>query len=351
MSEWLAPSGVTHVQKALFAESIGNGVVACHVCPRECHLGPGQTGRCHVRHNVDGVLLSSSYGRPVAVGVEPIEKKPLFHAFPCARTLSLGAAGCNLTCAYCLNAAVAQRGVDRSDDQRPPEAIVEEALTQGVECIAFTYTELTTFVEYALEIADLAHDAGLRVVAKSNGFLLPPVVSRLAHCLDAINIDLKAWLPDHHLKLTGVPVEPVLETLQLVRRLGLWLEVTTPIVPGLNDTPPELDAMADFIASTLGRDTPWHLLRFYPTHRMADRPATSPSLLMRAADAAANVGLRYVYSRDVPEDRLRHTRCPECRDIVIERGHDWTIRNKLNHGTCQRCGTQIPGVGLAAASH
>jgi pyruvate formate lyase activating enzyme len=236
--------------------------VECRLCAHVCRLQPGQTGRCRVRHNVDGQLLTSVYGRPVLLATEPIEKKYLFHVLPGAQTLSLGTPGCNMGCHYCVNWRVSQRDATTTDPFVSPQAVIDQALARQVTCIAFTYTEPTIFIEYALDIADLARAAGLAVVAKSNGLMAPQVLADLAPRLDAINIDLKGWQPASHGRVTGSSVAPVLANLRLARQLGLWLEVSTLLVPGLNDHPATCARWPLLLPTELGPETPWHLQRF-----------------------------------------------------------------------------------------
>lgn len=339
---------------AILFQKLKGGAVECQLCAHFCRLQPGQTGPCRVRHNVGGTLVTSAYGRPVALAVEPIEKKYLFHVYPGAQTLSLGTPGCNMGCKYCINWRVSQRGVDDSEPEVPPAAVIEKAVADQVDGIALTYTEPTIFLEYALDIARLARQAGLWVVAKSNGYMTPAALQVLAPWLAAINIDLKGWEPATHYQLTGAHLQPVLENLRLAKTLGLWLEISTLIVPGLNDQPEDLNALAHFIATELGPDTPWHLQRFFPNYRLLDRPVTAQSVLEQAVAAGRQAGLRYVYAKEVARGRMFQTYCPGCQGIVIEREGFMVTRNKLRSGCCAGCGQAIPIYNLhqpATAAH
>ncbi len=331
---------------ALFSRPLDRRRVECRLCALRCRLDPGQTGPCRVRHNRDGRLLTSAWGRPVAMAVEPIEKKYLFHVLPGSLTLSLGTAGCNLGCDSCINWRVSQTG--NTDEERlvPPAAVVEQACELGVRTIALSYTEPTVFFEYAEEIALRARRAGLAVVAKSNGLMTPPVLERMAGWLDAVNIDLKGWREEPHRRLVGGPLAPVLDNLRRARRLGLWLEVSTLLVPGLADAAEDLEAIAGFLAAELGADTPWHLLRFFPNYRMQDEPATPQSTLERAAEIGEKAGLRFVYSKDLHRGQRLHTRCPCCRSVAVERTGLRLSALHLEDGGCRRCGQPLPGVGL-----
>ena len=334
------------MRQGLFTQTLEGGKVECRLCAHYCRLRPGQTGLCQVRHNVGGELLTSAYGRPVLSGIEPIEKKYLFHVFPGSRTLSLGTPGCNLGCKYCINWRVSQRGIDGSEEEITPACIVDDAVSQQVDCIAFTYTEPTIFFEYAQDIAQLAHRAGLLVVAKSNGYMTADVLQEMACWLDAINIDLKGWRNEMHRRVVGGELEPVLNNLRMTRRLGLWLEVTTLIVPGLNDEPDDLENIARFIANELGPDTPWHLLRFYPHYKMLDQMVTSQATLQRAAEAGQKAGLHYIYCKELQQGQMLHTRCPHCQTIAVERKGYSLKSNHVRQGHCEQCGHPIAGVAL-----
>ncbi len=337
------------MRQALFAQTRENGQVECQLCAHYCRLKPGQTGPCQVRHNVGGALVTSSYGRPVFMALEPIEKKYLFHAFPGSQTLSLGTAGCNFGCKYCINWRVSQRGNDGTEAEHAPEAIIEQALAQHAECIALTYTEPTIFFEYAQDIALLAHQAGLAVVAKSNGYMTPAVLREMASWLDAINIDLKSWDETKHRQTAGGRLQPVLENLRVAAQLGLWTEVSTLIVPGLNDTRHDLQQIASFISTELGPEVPWHLLRFYPHYQMLDQVVTSQTLIQQAVESGLKAGLRHIYTKELALGQMLHTVCSRCNTILIERKGYSVISNNLLHGCCRHCGQPLKGIGLSGS--
>lgn len=329
---------------ALFYRKLGGGV-ECRLCAHYCRLDPGQTGLCRVRHNRGGELFTSAWGRPAAMMVEPIEKKYLFHVLPGTRTLSLGTAGCNLGCDYCINWRISQTGVDPSTPSFSPAEVVRQALAGGASSIALTYTEPTIFFEYAERIALRARRAGLRVVAKSNGYMAPAVLERMAGWLDAINIDLKGLCDASHRRALGGALAPVLDNLRLARRLGLWLEVSTLVVPDWNDSDDELRAMARFISAELGREIPWHLLRFFPHHRRLT-PPTSQDVLRRAARIAREEGLVHVYNKELERGRMFDTFCPRCRARLLERQGFRLTAVHLADGRCRACGHALGGVGL-----
>jgi pyruvate formate lyase activating enzyme len=331
------------MRQGMFVQPLDGGKVECRLCAHYCRLKPGQTGVCQVRHNIAGELVTSAYGRPVLLAVEPIEKKFFFHVAPGSQTLSLGTPGCNLRCKYCINWRVSQRGVGDAEIEVTPAKIVDDALAQQVGCIAFTYTEPTIFFEYAQDIAWLAHQAGLTVVAKSNGYMAPEVLQEMASWLHAINIDLKGWNSASHQRVIGGEVQPVLENLRLAAHLNLWLEVTTLLVPGLSQNANDLDNIARFIANELGQDTPWHLLRFYPHYKMRDQAVTSQALLQRAVESGQKAGLHYVYSKELDQGRMLHTYCPRCHALVVERRGYSLVSNNLRDGYCRECGYAVKG--------
>jgi len=336
---------------AQFFEPLGDGSVECRLCAHFCRLEPNQTGLCGVRHNQNGTLFTSSYGRPVLVAVEPIEKKYLFHAFPGSQTLSLGTAGCNLGCKYCINWRVSQQiDEDLSAPEVAPAEIVAQALACGVRSIAFTYTEPTIFIEYAAAIAHLARSAGLAVVVKSNGYMTPDVLRYMAGWLDAINLDIKAWQGDRHRDVGGGELEPILANARLAAGLGLWLEVSTLVTPGCCETAGDLLGIAHFIAAELGRSTPWHLLRFYPHFEMAARPVSSEAQLERAVAAARQAGLHHVYTKELSHGKMLHTFCPACGTAVVFRQGYRVVGTRMLDGCCATCGCRIPGIGLGAAA-
>ncbi len=336
---------------ALLYERLAEHEVECHACAHRCRLKPGRTGPCRVQHNVAGALLTSSYGHPVALAIEPIEKKYLFHAFPGRTTLSLGTRGCNLGCKYCINWRVSQSDAGPGGTMVSPADIIARARAGGAHCIAFTYTEPTIFLEYALDIAGLARRAGLAVVAKSNGYMTTAALRALAPGLDAINIDLKGWRSAAHRNVVGGSVEPVLATLRRARHLGLWVEVTTLIVPGLSDEPADLANIAQFIVAELGDDTPWHVLRFFPHYRMADMPPTPQDALRRAVAIGHGAGLKHVYCPDLVREQGLDTFCAGCGTMAIHREHPGSPRNHLHQGGCRQCGESLAGVGLKGQRH
>jgi pyruvate formate lyase activating enzyme len=335
-----------NLHPAKYARTLVNKQVECKLCPHTCRLQPGAIGSCRVRQNVDGKLFTLSYGHPVMMAVEPIEKKYLFHAFPGTHTWSLGTAGCTLSCAYCINWRVSQRERKELGDFVSPEDVITEALSHEVNCIAFTYTEPTIFFEYAQEIAYLAHNVGLGVVAKSNGYMTPAVAREMSSWLDAINIDLKGWRGGLHRDIVGGVLDSILENLRVFKQSGLWLEVSTSIVPGLSDTPEDLANMARFIANELGRDTPWHLQRFYPHYQMLDKAVTSQVQIRQAVKIGQRAGLFHIYTQELDKGKHLNTVCPSCQAVLIRRKKFGLTHNALVNQRCPHCGFLIRGIGL-----
>lgn len=322
------------------------GVVQCNLCARRCLIAPGQRGVCGVRENQDGALYSHVYDRVVAEGVDPIEKKPLYHFLPGSRTYSVAAEGCNFRCLHCQNAAIAQppRGqVPLPGRARTPVDLVRGALRNDCASIAYTYTEPTVFFEYALDTARLASAEGIRNVFVTNGYMTREARELLAPWVHGVNIDLKSFREDFYERVCGVRLAPVLETIEGFFRAGVWLELTTLVIPGLNDSDEEMEELARFILD-LSPDIPWHVSAFHPTHKMLDRPPTPPTTLQRARCIGMQVGLRHVYTGNVELDGGGDTHCPACKDLLIARRGSRIERFRVRDGGCPSCGHPVAGV-------
>ncbi len=337
------------MKEAYLFESLGDNRVKCLACNHYCKINPGKTGRCKVRENRDGTLVSLVYDRVVAASVDPIEKKPIFHFKPGSTSFSIATMGCNLRCRFCQNADIAQVG--DPDSGRPslqgqgftPAQIVDQAKNRGCESISYTYTEPSVFFELALDTARLAKAKGLYNIFVTNGFMSPELIEMVGDTLDAANVDLKAYNDDFYKKLCNAKLEPVKETLRLMKKKGIMVEVTTLIIPGLNDDPDELARMAAFIAEDLGRQTPWHLSRFHPAYKLRDISATPVETLERACDIGEKAGLYHVYTGNVPGAR-ESTYCHACGDLVVKR-HGYGIKNNLkDDGLCPGCGISVYGI-------
>lgn len=341
------------MHEARFWKPAPAGKVRCGLCRFRCLIAKGQRGVCGVRENREGVLYTLVYGKSVAEAVDPVEKKPLYHFHPGSRTFSIATVGCNFRCLHCQNHEISQwphSGKALPGHELPPAQIVSEARVRGCTSIAYTYTEPTVFFEYAYDTAVLAHQAGLSNIFVSNGYITTEALEAIAPYLDAANIDLKGFSERFYREVAGATLGGVLEALRDFRRLGIWLEVTTLIVPGHNDAPAELREMARFIANELGCDTPWHITAFHPTYRMLDRPPTPAASLRLARRIGLEAGLRYVYLGNLAAGEGEDTLCPDCGKVVISRRGVWLQGMALMDGGCGFCGAAIAGVGLTGLS-
>jgi pyruvate formate lyase activating enzyme len=333
--------------QARFWESAADQKVQCNLCAHECKIDPGKRGLCHVRENQDGTLYSLNYGRVIAEHIDPIEKKPLFHFLPGTRSYSIATVGCNFMCLHCQNYDISQyprvHGGKILGDERDPEAIVAYALGSHSASIAYTYTEPTIFFEYAQDVARLAREHNLRNVFVSNGFMTEASAEALAEFIDADNVDLKSFKDDFYRKVCKARLQPVLDTITRLKQKGVWVEVTTLVIPGHNDSDAELTEIAQFIKG-VSPTIPWHVTAFHPTFKMMDRPATPVATLVRAREIGLKAGLRYVYVGNIPGEGGENTYCYACQELLIER-LGYTIRRyHLKDGSCPKCQAEIDGV-------
>ncbi len=326
-----------------------DGAVRCVACAHRCLIRPGRAGICHVRENQDGRLVTTVFGEAVAANADPIEKKPLFHFYPGSVAFSIATMGCNFHCLHCQNWAISQAVRDARTVRSfhfPPEEVVAAALAGGSRSIAYTYTEPTVFIEYVLATAGRAREAGLANVLVSNGYQTPEALDLLAPVTDAANVDLKSFSDAFYRRVLGARLAPVLETLTGMKARGIWLEVTTLMIPTLNDDPAELTALAEWIARELGPETPWHVSRFFPTYRLTDLDPTPVATIRRAVQIGQAAGLKHVYSGNVA-DGEEDTRCAGCGTILIRRFGFRAEKAALVEGRCGRCGRSLAGVGMA----
>lgn len=335
------------MKEAMFYEPGQGSQVVCGLCNHRCHIQEGQVGICGVRHNREGKLYSLVYGKVVAEHIDPIEKKPLFHLLPGSTSYSIATVGCNFHCEHCQNFEISQFPHRRQGTipgpERSPAAIVEAAIAAGCESISYTYVEPTIFYEYAYDCALLAKKRGLRNVFVSNGYMTPEVSRHLAPVLSGINIDIKAFSEDFYHRVCKARLAPVLENVKLLHELGVWVEITTLIIPGWNDSSEELRAIAAFIAK-IDPEMPWHVTAFHPTYKMQDRPPTPVATLQRAHDIGLAEGLHHVYEGNRPGQGRENTYCPGCGRTLIVR-HGFSIqRNGLQAGHCPECRRVIAGV-------
>jgi len=337
--------------RARLYDPLSNGRVRCLACNHFCAISPGHTGLCGVRENRNGQLFSLVYDRVVAAGPDPIEKKPIFHFKPGSLSFSIAAPGCNFKCRFCQNADISQvchQGADPfagrlSGKAMTPEAIVAEAVALGCQSISYTYTEPTVFFELVLDTAMLARDAGLANILVTNGFMSPKLLQAASAVLDAANVDLKSFSDAFYTRYCNGRLEPVKQTLKTMVDSGLMVEVTTLVIPGLNDDPDELGQMAAFIAGDLGPSTPWHLSRFHPAFQLTRIGPTPVDTLERACDIARSAGLVHVYTGNVP-GAGENTCCPACGRTVVKR-LGYAVENLLAQtNKCPGCGSPVSGI-------
>lgn len=334
------------MSKAILWKPLKDGKVQCRACSHFCSISPGDKGICGVRQNREGELFTLVRDRVAALNVDPIEKKPLFHFMPGSRSLSLGTMGCNMDCAFCQNSTLSQtpkQGKEPEGRSVPPESLVSMALEHEAESISYTYSEPTVFIELTMDTAKAARDKGLKNVIVSNGFESPECLQEMDPFIDAANIDLKAFTADFYRDYCQARLNPVLRNLVEIKRMGWWLEVTTLIITGLNDSEEEIRDMAGFISKELGRDTPWHISRFHPAYKMMDRPSTPVSTIELAFNIGKEAGLDYVYPGNVPGHPFESTYCPECKKKIISRTGFALQELNLQNGACAFCSRQIPG--------
>jgi pyruvate formate lyase activating enzyme len=326
--------------------ALDDGRVQCDLCPRACKLRPGQRGLCYIRARRADQIVLTAYGRCSGLCVDPIEKKPLFHFLPGTAVLSFGTAGCNLACRFCQNWELSKA---TTDDvlafDAEPDAIAETAAELRCRSVAFTYNDPVPFHEYALDVAASCRAVGIRTVAVTAGYVEPAPRAEFYSLIDAANVDLKSFADDTYRRLCGGRLGPVLDTLEyLVADTDVWIEVTTLIIPGINDTPSEIASIAGWMARHLGPDVPLHLSAFHPAYRMRDRPATPLGALRASAAIARDEGLRFVYTGNVTDPSGHTTRCPVCATPVIGRDGYRITGWAIGDGACRRCGTAVPGV-------
>jgi pyruvate formate lyase activating enzyme len=371
------PAIPTDLQAALYYEPLPDQFVRCTLCPHDCKIAPDRRGACGVRLNHHGQLFTRVGNRIVSSEIDPIEKKPLFHFLPGSSAYSIATVGCNLRCRFCQNWTISQwpklrELMDHDEDAshdvsghpadewcagtEPPEArwgigttvvpseLVSQAERAGCRSIAYTYTEPTIFYELALTTARLASTAGLGNIFVTNGFISPDPLREIAPYLGAANIDLKSFRDSYYKKLCGARLEPVLAAIREYKKLGVWIELTTLLIPGLNDEDGELRDIARFIKTELGEDVPWHISRFFPAYKMEHWQETPIRSLLRARELGQEEGLRYVYLGNVPqEEGAENTFCPGCGSVVIRRWGFTVVENRMRAGRCPDCNRFVAG--------
>jgi len=330
--------------EAMYYNRLDGRRVQCALCPRRCVIADGGRGFCGVRENRGGTLYTLVYAKPCSLHVDPIEKKPLFHVRPGSPAFSIATVGCNLRCLFCQNWQISQAAPE--DVRTPtlsPEEVVAQARKTGAPVIAYTYTEPTIFYEYMLDIARLAHKAGILNVMHSAGFINEEPLRGLIPYLDAANIDLKGFNDRFYNQFSFGNLQDVLRTLKILHEEGVWVEVTNLVIPGLNDDPGEIRRMCEWIRDNLGPDTPLHFSRFWPMHKLAQLAPTPPATLEKARQIAREAGLRYVYIGNIAGNPAEDTVCPKCGKVVVDRAGYIIQELQLVDGACAYCGEKIAG--------
>ena len=324
--------------------------VKCNLCNHRCVIKNGRRGICGVRENQEGTLKTLVYGKLIANNIDPIEKKPLFHFFPGSLSYSIATVGCNFKCKFCQNAEIAQMPSDHDGmimgDYFIPEDIVDAAEKGNCKSIAYTYTEPSVYFEFAYDTAKIAHEKGIQNVFVTNGYMTSEALEMISPYLDAANVDLKAFNEKFYKEICKAKLEHVKETLNLMKSLGIFVEVTTLLIPGLNDDRHELEMLAEFIVNSVGAETPWHISRFHPTYKLLDRSSTPVETLVMAREIGIKSGLKYVYTGNVPGENGENTFCYKCNNILIDRWGFYVKRNFIENSKCTHCGAHIDGVGL-----
>jgi pyruvate formate lyase activating enzyme len=333
------------VKEAYLYQKLKNKRVQCQTCSHRCIISLNQRGICGVRKNKEGRLYSLVYGKACACNIDPIEKKPLYHFQPGSKSLSIATIGCNFRCPHCQNWQISQLSLSDSpsptiSQNLPPEKIVEEALKNNCQSIAYTYTEPTIFLEYALDTMKIAKTKNLANVWVSNGYMTPETIDLIENYLEAINIDLKSFSEKFYQKYCLAHLKPVLDSLKLLKKKQIHLEVTTLVIPTLNDSDKELTQIAEFIFKELGSSTPWHISRFYPAYQALEYPVTPINTLVRARKIGLKIGLKYVYLGNVDDYESSNTYCPKCGALMIER-IGYNIKRFDKEGRCSKCGTSL----------
>ncbi len=341
------------MRRAKLFKKLGGGRVLCQACHRYCRIAEGERGVCGVRKNIGGQLYSLVYPWAVGLSPDPVEKKPLFHFLPGSKVLSFGTLGCNFSCQFCQNwfqSQVVKKGKDplclikRYSEEFSPQELVNLALEWDCSAIAYTYNEPTVFVEYAFEVMKLAHQRGLKNIFVTNGYQSKESFNLTRKYLDAVNIDLKSFRDDFYQKVCGgVGLAPVLENIRKYYQAGIWLELTTLVIPGENDSAKELGQIAQFIKG-VSPDIPWHLSAFRPDYKMIDKKPTSTKKLLEAWQIGKKAGLNYVYLGNIFDTKHASTYCSGCGRLLVKRDGYSLVKSSLKGARCPECGREIPGV-------
>ncbi len=325
---------------------LDEGKVKCHLCSHGCTIPEGKRGICGVRENQKGILYSLAYAKAIAAHIDPIEKKPFFNYLPGTTSFSIATAGCNFRCKFCQNWDISQEAgkyKEMPGENLPPEDVVRLAKENNCKSIAYTYTEPTVFFEYAYETSIIAKKEDVANLYVTNGFMSEEMLKTYRGYLDAANVDLKAFTDKFYREICGARLEPILNSMKLMKKFGIWVEVTTLVVPSLNDSLDELRQIAEFIKNELGEETPWHISRFYPHYKLRNLPQTDIEIIHKAREIGLNTGLRYVYAGNLPGDLGENTYCYNCNELLIQRYLFTVNKNKIKNSRCPKCDAKIDG--------
>ncbi|QOY51955.1 AmmeMemoRadiSam system radical SAM enzyme [Candidatus Sulfurimonas baltica] len=337
-------------ERAWLSKRLESGKILCQACAQACKLDEGEYGICGVRRVEEGELRLLVYGLAAAVNVDPVEKKPMFHFLPKSRAFSVGTVGCNFSCKFCQNYDISQYPKEHEHKiighELPPESIVKLALENGCDSIAYTYNEPVVFFEYTYDTAKLAHERGLKNIYVTSGFETHKAIDLLEPYIDGMNIDIKSFSDEFYKEICGARLEPVLECVRYAHKKGIWVEITTLLIPGKNDSDDEIRSIAKFLAN-IDTSIPWHLSAFHPTYKMLEPPRTPESTLLRAYNIGQEEGLKYLYIGNVDNEDYESTYCPKCNKRVIDRSGNigQFVTNELNeNGSCPKCGYKLDGI-------
>ncbi len=335
----------TKYKNALWWEEKDEGKVLCTLCPRYCIISQNQAGFCFVRKNIKGKLYTASYGRPTGFAIDPIEKKPLYHFYPGSPILSFGTAGCNLGCKFCQNWSTSKAKTDENNALYAlPEKVISLAKQYKTELIAYTYNDPTVFGEYVIDVSELARREGIKSVMVTAGYIDKNARKDIYKYIDAANVDLKAFTEDFYHSLTSSHLNDILETLLWIKNeTNIWLEITTLLIPGENDSEEEIKKMTGWIINNLGNDVPLHFSAFHPDYKMTDKPSTPAATLQSARATALSQGINYCYVGNIHDKEGQATYCPNCRKAIIKRDWHSVLSNEIKNQSCNHCGFKIAG--------
>ncbi|OGJ21966.1 AmmeMemoRadiSam system radical SAM enzyme [Candidatus Pacearchaeota archaeon RBG_13_36_9] len=332
------------MKKAQFYHKLKNNIVQCVLCPHYCIIKNDDFGKCKVRKNIDGRLYSLSYEHPVALNVDPVEKKPLYHFLPGEKAFSVGMAGCNLKCQQCQNWDISQKGPEELPTPKvSAKEVIERSKELNCPMTAYTYSEPLVSLEYVYETAKLAKKQGIKNIIVSNGFINPGPLKKLCRYIDGANIDLKSISDRFYREICSAKIEPVLETLKVLKQEGIWTEITNLIVPTLNDSEKDIKELVEWIKENLGTATVLHFTAFYPCYKLLELPPTPLEKLKKARKIAIESGMKYVYTGNLPDEEGNNTYCPKCGKMLIKRRLFSITENNLNKGKCPKCHAKIYG--------